>query len=109
MERLEIDDLREMGEFYRWYNKKSKLYSQGFAWKDQAIEAEKHGLLEWVGVLSSQLATIKMTTGNEKLFTRVIDEGIVKNWVGIGWVEEGKADLGDYKKYPCVLRVEGAS
>lgn len=104
MKRLKIDDLHEMGDFYRWYDKKNKLYSQGFAWKDQAIEAEKHGLLEWVGVLQSELTTIKMTTGNEKLFTRVIDEGIVKNWVGFGWVEEDKADLGDCKKYPWIMR-----
>ena len=98
LELITIDDL------YRWRDKKSKLCSQGFAWKSQAVEAKEHNLLEWVGVRSSELTTMKMSIGNEKLFSRVIDGGIIKNWVGIGWVEEGKAKVpGDYGKYPSVI------
>lgn len=35
---------------------------------------------------------------------KVIDNGIIKQWVGIGWVEEGKADAVDYSLYPKVIR-----
>ena len=36
--------------------------------------------------------------------TTVIDDGHVRNWVGIGWVDHGKATEADYKKYPTVTR-----
>ena len=36
--------------------------------------------------------------------TKVIDGGHVLNWVGIGWVDHGKAQEADYKKYPIVTR-----
>ena len=43
-----------------------------------------------------------MVAGNEKKYQRVIQNGIVKNWVGFGWVNEGEATNMDYKRYPKV-------
>ena len=34
----------------------------------------------------------------------VIDGGQVRHWVGIGWVDHGKAEASDYEKYPTVTR-----
>ena len=48
----------------------------------------------------SECSRIRMVAGNEKKFSRVIDDGIVKNWVGFGWVDEGAATPEDYKRYP---------
>lgn len=35
----------------------------------------------------SELSNLKMVCGNEKKFTKVIMDGIVKQWVGFGWVD----------------------
>ena len=43
-----------------------------------------------------------MVNGNEKKYKIVIDNGIVKEWVGIGWIEIRKATKAD--KYPIVKR-----
>ena len=48
-------------------------------------------------VKRSELSTIRMVAGNEKKYQRVIQNGIVKNWVGFGWVNEGEATNMDYK------------
>ena len=53
-------------------------------------------------VKRSELSTIKMVAGNEKKYQRVIHDGIVKNWVGFGWIVEGEATDTDYEKYPKV-------
>ena len=43
-----------------------------------------------------------MVNGNEKKYKIVIDNGIVKEWVGIGWIKIRKATKAD--KYPIVKR-----
>ncbi len=43
-----------------------------------------------------------MVAGNEKEYQRVVINGIIKNWVGFGWVDEGEATDMDYEKYPKV-------
>ena len=48
----------------------------------------------------SQCATIRMVAGNEKRFSKIIHEGAVKQWVGIGWVTERHAEATDYLKIP---------
>ena len=53
-------------------------------------------------VKMSELSVIRMVAGNEKKYSRVIQNGIVKNWVGFGWVDEGEANGGDYTRYPLV-------
>jgi hypothetical protein len=51
----------------------------------------------------SELSTIKMTTGGEDRISKVILDGNVRQWVGIGWVDEGPATDADKLKYPRVL------
>ena len=45
-----------------------------------------------------------MIAGNEKKYSRVIINGVIKNWVGFGWVDEGKATAEDFKKYPTTAK-----
>lgn len=33
---------------------------------------------------------------------KVIQDGMIKNYVGIGWVTERKATKADYRRYPTV-------
>lgn len=54
-------------------------------------------------VTRRQVGNIAMVNGGEKKHPRVILDGIVKNWVGFGWVDEGKATAADLKKYPTVV------
>jgi hypothetical protein len=55
-------------------------------------------------VKATELSKLRMVTGNEKIYDAVIDEGVLKEWVGIGWVEHGPATEKDYEKYPVVTR-----
>ena len=54
-------------------------------------------------VKRAALSTIKMVAGGEKKHPVVILDGDVRRWVGFGWVNEGKADAADRKKYPTVI------
>lgn len=54
-------------------------------------------------VRRSDLSTIKMVAGLEDVYTRVIDDGVLKEWVGIGWVNVGPATDADRAKYPTVV------
>jgi hypothetical protein len=55
-------------------------------------------------IKASELSNLKMTCGNEHKYNTVIDNGIVKQWVGIGWVDLRKAEKEDKRKYPVVCR-----
>ena len=55
-------------------------------------------------IAASKLSKMAMVNGNEELYKVVIDDGVVKEWVGIGWIELRKANPGDYKKIPEVER-----
>jgi hypothetical protein len=55
-------------------------------------------------VRSSELQTIRMTAGNEKKYPTVIDDGVVKDWVAIGWIDMREATKEDYEKFPVVVR-----
>jgi hypothetical protein len=46
------------------------------------------------------VSTLAMTSGNEKKLSKVIHEGILKEWVGIGWIDLRPATKEDSKKYP---------
>lgn len=50
----------------------------------------------------SELSNLRMVAGNEKKYSIVIIDGILKEWVGIGWVDEGRATKSDKIKYPTV-------
>lgn len=58
-------------------------------------------------VKRSELTHRKMVAGNEKKYTTVIIEGIVKDWVGIGWVGEDKATDEDRAKFPEMVENDG--
>ena len=48
------------------------------------------------------MAVLTMTAGKEKKLSKVIHEGKVKEWVGIGWVELREATAEDREKIPEV-------
>lgn len=50
----------------------------------------------------NECSNIRMVCGNEKKFDSVIHNGILKDWVGIGWIDVRKATKEDYKKYRTV-------
>lgn len=54
-------------------------------------------------VKRSELSSWKMAAGNEKTITQVIFEGLVRDWVGIGWINMRKATPEDYAKLPVVV------
>lgn len=53
-------------------------------------------------VKRSELSIIKMTDGNENKYQTVIDNGVVKEWVGIGWIVVRNVEPSDYEKFPVV-------
>jgi hypothetical protein len=55
-------------------------------------------------VPAREFTNIKMIQGNEKEYSIIVDAGVVKQWVGIGWIELRKATTEDKEKYPNVLR-----
>jgi hypothetical protein len=55
-------------------------------------------------VPASALTNISMVEGNEKIYKIVIDNGMLKEWVGIGWIELRKATAKDKDKYPTIKR-----
>jgi hypothetical protein len=44
----------------------------------------------------------KMVSGNEDVYPVVIDNGIRKDWVAIGWIDIGPASDEDKALYPHV-------
>lgn len=54
-------------------------------------------------VKASELSNLKMASGNEKKYSKVIHNGVLKEWVAIGWIELGKANKKDKEKYPKVV------
>lgn len=55
-------------------------------------------------VTFQEVSTMAMTSGGEKRISKVIHEGDLKQWVGIGWVVERKATAEDKKRYPLVVK-----
>lgn len=53
---------------------------------------------------AAELSFLRMVAGNENKYDRVIDEGVVKQWVGFGWVAEGPPDPIDVESCPVVVR-----
>ena len=54
-------------------------------------------------VRRSELNNLRMAAGNEGKYDIVILDGMVKQWVGIGWIGGTKATKEDIKKYPTVV------
>ena len=53
---------------------------------------------------AAECSTLKMVAGNERKITCVIDEGEVKEWVGIGWITLRQATPSDRKRFPTVKK-----
>ncbi|WP_304183093.1 hypothetical protein [Phocaeicola plebeius] len=62
---------------------------------------------EKLTVKASDVRSIKMSVNPPKAVVdtgyRVIHDGEIKCWVGIGWVTEGRASRSDYYKIPEVV------
>ena len=58
-------------------------------------------------VKASEVRRIKMSVNPPKAVVdagyRVIHNGEIKCWIGIGWVTEGRASKSDYYKIPKVV------
>lgn len=54
-------------------------------------------------VKTKDLSNIAMVNGNEGKITAVIRNGILKEWVGIGWIELRVASEHDKEQYPTVV------
>lgn len=48
------------------------------------------------------VSTIAMVEGKEKTISKIIHDGAIKEWVGIGWITIGHAEPRDYLKIPEV-------
>ena len=55
-------------------------------------------------VHARKLGKVAMAEGNESKYSIVIDNDIVKEWVGIGWIELRTATEDDLVLYPTVTR-----
>ena len=55
-------------------------------------------------VHARELSNLKMVEGNEDKYNLVVDDGVLKQWVGIGWIELQPATKSDCEKYPTVER-----
>jgi len=51
-------------------------------------------------VTLQEVSLMAMVSGGEDKHPVIIDEGFVKEWVGIGWITLRKATAVDRKKYP---------
>jgi len=54
-------------------------------------------------VKSVELHSSKMVMGNENKYSRVIHNGRVKEWTGIGWLDLRHANKKDTEKFPTVI------
>ena len=55
-------------------------------------------------VKASELSKLRMTAGNENTYSKVIQDGRLLQWVGIGWIDLRAATKEDYFDYPEVER-----
>lgn len=54
-------------------------------------------------VTAAECTNNAMVSGNEKHISIIIKDNIVKEWVGIGWIELRDATEADKQKYPILL------
>lgn len=51
----------------------------------------------------SKLSKLSMVAGGEKTASKIILNGTVRQWVGFGWVDEGKPTKHQSKTLPHVV------
>lgn len=54
-------------------------------------------------VKRSELTNLRMVAGNERKYDKVIIDGRVKEWVGIGWIDLGMSSDADRLPLPEVV------
>ena len=64
------------------------------------FSTREHGMMKTVK--RSDVTNFAMAAGKEKKITHIILDGILKEWVGIGWIDKREATPQDIKKYPTV-------
>jgi hypothetical protein len=57
-------------------------------------------------IAASELHTVRMVAGREKHISRVIENGSLVEWVGIGWITLRKATKRDRMTYRTVINSE---
>lgn len=50
-----------------------------------------------------EVSNLKMVSGNEKRVRKIVQDGVVKEWVGFGWVEVRKATPRDLRTLRVVV------
>ena len=58
-------------------------------------------------VTFQEVSIMAMTSGGERRINKVIHEGRLMHWVGIGWVEVREATEADRNEYPAVVSKKG--
>ena len=53
---------------------------------------------------ASEVTNRAMIAGNEKIYGAIVDNGIVKEWVGFGWIPLRDATPEDLENLPVVER-----
>lgn len=48
----------------------------------------------------AELSNLRMAAGNENKYPVVIVDGVLKEWVGIGWIDIDTATEQDYDRVP---------
>jgi hypothetical protein len=56
-----------------------------------------------ITVKRRELDNLRMVGGNEARYSTVIDQGQVKEWVGIGWISLGPPTREQRKTLPIVI------
>lgn len=79
-----------------------KLTQCVYPWTPESGEPYPSQPVRPAPVSLANCATLRMTTGGEKSHPIVIHDGMVKEWVGFGWIDLGLAVPDDYLKYPEV-------
>lgn len=54
-------------------------------------------------VRRAELSNLRMVAGGEKRRSKVIVEGVLKEWVGIGWITLRQATAHDKRTYPTAV------
>ncbi len=52
---------------------------------------------------ASEVTSLRMAAGNEKKYSKVILNGHLREWVGIGWIDTGPATTSQLRRYPHVV------
>ena len=54
-------------------------------------------------ITRKELSNLRMVAGNEKKYGKVIMGGVLKEWIGFGWIVLRIATEKDRKRYPEVV------